>query len=121
MDTAKVKMLFAAIECGSLSRAAQDFSYTPSAFSHMLASFEQSLGVRILERSAKGVTLTPEGEMLLPKFKRLLAAHTRLPFCGWGNRPPSDALARLQAGFFRPSRPASYILPFWTRLFCFWG
>ena len=73
MDTAKVKMLLAAIECGSLSRAAQSFSYTPSAFSHMLASFEQSLGVRILERSAKGVTLTPEGEILLPKFKRLLA------------------------------------------------
>lgn len=78
METTRIEMLLAAVECGSLSRAAQAFSYTPSAFSHMLAAQEKALGVRILERSAKGVTLTPEGEALLPKFRQLLAAQKEI-------------------------------------------
>ena len=58
MDTVKIRAVLAAAKYGSLSKAAQEFSYTPSAFSHMLVTFEKELGVRIFERSSKGVTLS---------------------------------------------------------------
>ena len=51
MDTFKIRAVLAAAETGSLSRAAEQFSYTPSAFSHMLSAFEDELGVRIFHRS----------------------------------------------------------------------
>ena len=51
MDTLKIKIVLAAVKHGSLSRAAEEFSYTPSAFSHTLKSFEESLGVSIFKRS----------------------------------------------------------------------
>ena len=43
MDTFKIRAVLAAAELGSLSRAAEKFSYTPSAFSHMLGAFEDEL------------------------------------------------------------------------------
>jgi len=72
MDTMKIRAVLAAARLGSLSKAAEEFSYTPSAFSHLLASFEESLCVRIFTRSAKGVTLTEEGKLLCPKFEEIL-------------------------------------------------
>ena len=74
MDTMKIKAVLAAAKHGSLSKAAQDFSYTPSALSHLLASFEEELGVRLFKRSAKGVALSAHGEALLPKFEEMLLA-----------------------------------------------
>lgn len=74
MDTMKIKAVLAAARHGSLSKAAQDFSYTPSALSHLLASFEEELGVRLFERSAKGVALSEQGAHLLPKFEAMLQA-----------------------------------------------
>lgn len=78
MDTFKIKAVIAAIEQGSLSRAAEQFSYTPSAFSHMLSSFEDELGVRIFRRSSRGVTLTEEGKKLYPDFVRMAKAEQAL-------------------------------------------
>lgn len=74
MDTMKIKAVLAAAKHGSLSKAAQDFSYTPSALSHLLASFEEELGVRLFKRSAKGVALSAHGEALLPKFEEMMLA-----------------------------------------------
>ena len=78
MDTLKIKAVITAVERGSLSRAAEQFSYTPSAFSHMLASFEDELGVRIFRRSSRGVTLTEEGKRLYPDFLRIARAERQL-------------------------------------------
>ena len=78
MDTMKIKAVLAAVRYGSLSKAAAEFSYTPSALSHLLASFETELGVRLLERSAKGVTLSAHGEKLLPKLEAMLDAEKQV-------------------------------------------
>ena len=78
MDTMKIKAVLTAAKHGSLSRAAAEFSYTPSALSHLLASFEGELGVRIFERSSKGVTLSEHGKMLLPKFEAILVAEKEI-------------------------------------------
>ena len=78
MDTMKIKAVLAAAKHGSLSKAAQDFSYTPSALSHLLASFEEELGLRLFERSAKGVALSASGKQLLPKFEAMLQSETAI-------------------------------------------
>ncbi|MBR6794132.1 MAG: LysR family transcriptional regulator [Clostridia bacterium] len=71
METFKIEAILAAVEYKSLSRAAEEFSYTPSAFSHMLSSFEKELGVRLFKRSSTGVILTEEGRNLYPILKKM--------------------------------------------------
>lgn len=78
MDTVKIKAVLSAAKHGSLSKAAAEFGYTPSALSHLLASFEQELGVRIFERSSKGVALSAQGARLLPKFEAILSAESEI-------------------------------------------
>ena len=78
MDTFKIRAVLAAAETGSLSRAAEQFSYTPSAFSHMLSAFEDELGVRIFHRSSRGVSLSEEGKQLYPELKRMAECERRL-------------------------------------------
>ncbi|MBE6630426.1 MAG: LysR family transcriptional regulator [Ruminococcaceae bacterium] len=98
METLKIKAVLAAARCGSLSRAAEEFSYTPSAFSHMLAGFEEDLGVRLFKRSSAGVTLTREGETLLPKFEKMIACEKEI----------SDTVSGLIAEESRHLRIATY-------------
>lgn len=78
MDTFKIKAILKAAEYKSLSKAAEEFSYTPSAFSHMLSAFEKELNVKIFERNSKGVTLTSEGKMLIDNFKEVLISEEKL-------------------------------------------
>lgn len=78
MDTFKMRAVLAAAELGSLSRAAEKFSYTPSAFSHILTSFEDELGVRIFNRSSRGVTLTEEGKRICPELSAIAEIESRI-------------------------------------------
>lgn len=78
MDTIKIKALLTAIKLKSLSKAAEEFSYTPSAFSHMADSLEEELGVKILVRTSKGVELSSEGEKLFDKLNAVLVAEEEL-------------------------------------------
>ena len=48
MDISKIEILLRAIELGSLSKASNEFLYTPSAVSHILDSIENEVGVKAL-------------------------------------------------------------------------
>jgi DNA-binding transcriptional LysR family regulator len=50
---------------GSFSEAATALSFTQPAVSQQIARLERELGTRLLARNARGVTLTPAGEVLL--------------------------------------------------------
>jgi len=78
MDTFKIKLVLAAARCKSFSRAAEEFSYTPSALSHTVSAFEDSLGVIIFKRSSTGVELTSAGEALMPLFNSVLESEAEL-------------------------------------------
>lgn len=58
----------------SFSLAAQEMHLTPSAVSHQLAKLEGLLGVRLFERSARGVELTPAGHNYLQRVANALGA-----------------------------------------------
>lgn len=78
MDTFKIKIITEIAKQKNISKVAEEFSYTPSAFSHMISSFEEELGVKIFSRSSVGVTLTSEGEKLVTEFKKILKAETEV-------------------------------------------
>ena len=58
----------------SFSLAAGELHLTPSAVSHQLAKLEGLLGVRLFERSARGVELTPAGQSYLQRVANALGA-----------------------------------------------
>lgn len=66
------------IETGSFTKAAEELGYTQSAISQMVHSLEKELSTTLLLRSRKGVTLTPDGEELLPYIKNLHNSYREL-------------------------------------------
>src|SRR4051812_5232774 len=62
---------------GSFSDAAVALDFTQPAVSQHISRLEQALGVRVLERSARGVNLTPAGEVLVRHASQLLDAARR--------------------------------------------
>src|ERR1700754_250389 len=62
---------------GSFSDAAVALDFTQPAVSQHISRLEASLGVRVLERSARGVSLTPAGEELVQHASALLDAARR--------------------------------------------
>ncbi len=78
MDTTKLKAFLLIEKLGSFSKAAEAFSYTPSAFSHMADSLEEELGVKLFHRTYKGVEITEEGQRLKQHFHDILNAEKGL-------------------------------------------
>lgn len=58
----------------SFALAAEELHLTPSAVSHQVAKLEGLLGVRLFERSARGVELTPAGQQYLQRVSSALGA-----------------------------------------------
>src|SRR5689334_7132828 len=53
----------------SFGRAAADLGVTTAAVSKAVKKLEEDLGVKLLERSSRVVTLTPEGESFLERCR----------------------------------------------------
>ncbi len=75
MDLKKCEVLLTAIDLGSLTKAGEVFGYTQSGVTQMMKSLEREVGVPIINKGHKGVSLTPEGEALLPSIRSLLFAN----------------------------------------------
>jgi DNA-binding transcriptional LysR family regulator len=61
-------------EEGQITRAARRLHLAQPALSQAMAQLEADVGVRLLERHARGVSLTPAGEAFLVKARTALAA-----------------------------------------------
>ncbi len=57
---------------GNLAAAAQELGVTPPSVSKRLAALEARLGVRLLHRTTRRISLTPEGEIYLGEGARVL-------------------------------------------------
>ncbi|MBR0160782.1 MAG: LysR family transcriptional regulator [Oscillospiraceae bacterium] len=78
MTLAKYEALAAVVEQESLTLAARQLGCTQSAVSHSLDSLEKELGFPLLKRSRGGVSLTAEGERLMPAVRALLSSAEQL-------------------------------------------
>jgi DNA-binding transcriptional LysR family regulator len=72
MDIPLLEMLVAAIEEGSLSRAAQRQNLVISAASKRIGELERQAGTLLLSRHGRGVKPTPAGAMLYQRAKAIL-------------------------------------------------
>ena len=69
----EVATLVAAAEHGGFSAAARILGVTPSAVSKTISRLESRLGVRLLNRTTRRLTPTPEGETLIARGRHVLA------------------------------------------------
>nr|WP_275983807.1 LysR family transcriptional regulator [Paenibacillus hamazuiensis] len=58
------RVFYHVVRSGSISGAAQELFITQPSVSHAVKQLEQKLGMQLLHRGAKGVSLTSEGEQL---------------------------------------------------------
>jgi len=72
-DIAELRAFCAAVDLGSLGRAARLLQVSQPALSKRLRTLEALAGARLLERSPRGVTLTPAGTRLYVEARKLLA------------------------------------------------
>lgn len=72
MDIDKIEVLLRAIELGSLSKAANDYLYTPSAVSHILDTIENDVGVKFIKRSYAGITVEKGCEQIVENLRKMV-------------------------------------------------
>ncbi|GAB7039188.1 MULTISPECIES: LysR family transcriptional regulator [Catenuloplanes] len=73
IDVRRLHILRAVADHRTVTAAAAALFLTPSAVSQQLTALEQETGHRLVDRGAKGVRLTPAGEILLAHTNTVLA------------------------------------------------
>ncbi|MCP3802292.1 LysR family transcriptional regulator [Allokutzneria sp. A3M-2-11 16] len=114
IDVQRLRVLTEVARHGSFSKAAAALLFTPSAVSQQIAALERTVGTEVVLRSARGVTLTDAGRLLVDagetisaELRHTEAALTRLAtgvdtltiatFSTGGRHLLPSALARLAA------------------------
>lgn len=78
MSIKKYNTFLKVVETGSITKAATALGHTQSGVTQLLSSLEQELGVTLLIRSRSGITLTDEGNTLLPYIKEVISCNDAL-------------------------------------------
>lgn len=87
------------VKHGNLSATARELGLTPPAVSTRLANLERRLGVRLLNRTTRRVTVTHEGERYLAEGSRILADLEALERNIASGQAQPQGLLRLNATF----------------------
>jgi len=88
MDIRQLRYFIQVAERGSFSRAADHLRVAQPALSKHIQEMESELGVRLLDRSARGVSTTEAGERLLAHAHRILAEFAEIPDSVRGEATP---------------------------------
>src|SRR5258708_14672325 len=92
LDVRKLRLLRELAHRATIAAVAEALCYSPSAVSQQLAALEREVGVPLLRRSGRRVTLTPAGAALAEQTEAVLA-------------PLGQAASTLPATPTRPTRP----------------
>lgn len=63
------RIFYAVANTGNISKAAKELYISQPAISKSIQKLEENVGTKLFERSSRGVTLTPEGELLYTHVK----------------------------------------------------
>ncbi len=74
----KYRAFITVCETGSFSKAAEMMAYSQSGISRMIKDLEAEWGISLLDRGKTGVSLTPDGERLLPFVRDICRGSERL-------------------------------------------
>ena len=78
MDVKKYEVFVSAVDCGSLTKAAEAMGLTQSGVSHIIAAVEAELQLPLLKRTRTGARLTPEGERVIGYLREIVRQETRM-------------------------------------------
>ena len=78
MNTQRIKILLAAIDYGSFTRAGAELGYTQSYLTQTMKAFEEEIGFPLLNKTNRGVEPTNEAKMLLPSMRKLIRCEERV-------------------------------------------
>jgi DNA-binding transcriptional LysR family regulator len=73
MSLAQIETFVTVAETRSVSRAAARLHIAQPALSRQIKSLEDELGTALFERTPKGMSLLPDGEVFLEHARRILA------------------------------------------------
>lgn len=78
LDLVTLRVVIAVAESGSISAGSERLQLAVAAASARISALEATLGLRIFERSPRGVELTPAGRMLVQRGSELLGQADQL-------------------------------------------
>jgi DNA-binding transcriptional LysR family regulator len=78
VELRQLRCLVAIVEAGTFTDAAVDLGISQAAVSRNIGALEQLLGVRLLHRTSRSVTLTVAGSHVLAQARQILAAAQNL-------------------------------------------
>lgn len=70
----EMRVFSAVVEASSFAAAADSLSMSKAAVSRYVSELEQRLGVRLMHRTTRKLSLTPEGEVFLARCRDILAS-----------------------------------------------
>lgn len=107
MNLLHMKYAVEIAEAKSINRASETLFVGQPTLSRAIKELEQNLGIKIFDRSAKGMFLTPDGEVFIRYAKLFLNRLMKL-------KPPS-AVPALNVSVFRFHAPVQAIFPMHSR------
>ena len=107
MNLCHLKTFVAVAELRHFARAASTCNVSQPAVSHQIAQLEQDVGAKLLNRTARRVSLTVAGEVMLEEARRILAAVDRARERMHG--VTSGAVGRIRLG--ASATPGLYLMP----------
>src|SRR6202008_5123147 len=93
-----ISVLAAVVETGNFVRAAETLGLTPSGVSRAVARLEARVGVRLLDRTPRAVSLTDEGRHFHAQVAPLLAEFEEAASEAGERAPAGWRLGRGEAG-----------------------
>lgn len=95
MESSKFFALLKAVEYGSLTKAADELGYTQAGLTHMMNRLEKEIGITLLQRTKAGVSLTADGEELLPLIQNFTEQGLELEKAIKSVKESNDAIIRI--------------------------
>lgn len=93
-DLRQMRYVVEVAEQGTFTRAARNLHVAQQAVSQQIKSVEEQLGLRLFERTSRGVQLTPAGTVFVQEARRVLVGAERLSM-------RTQAAARGETGLLR--------------------
>lgn len=113
VDLLPLALLVAVSTTGSLGAAARSIGVAQPNASRLITRLESDLGLRLLERSARGSTLTPEGRLVAEWAEPVLEAADRLLVGARSLRHDAETTLRIGASL----TIGEHLAPGWLRTF----
>ncbi|MGH3413718.1 MAG: LysR family transcriptional regulator [Marmoricola sp.] len=78
LDTSRLRVFRAVVATGSVQSAAANLGYTPSAVSQQISALQRETGLRLFEKSGRGIRPTSAARVLADESDQLMGSLARL-------------------------------------------